>query len=138
MEYEPLDVVYDMEKALGQDSPSAHINLKNNIALIDRLTYGNVEAAFKNAFKTIKVKHLNQRLSPAPLETRSCLADYSVASNTLTFWLSTQSPFSARTSLSNILEIPENKIRVIGPDVGGGFGAKIRFILKTFFLVFHR
>ena len=125
VEYEPLEPVTDMEKALDEGSPRAQRSLNSNVALTDRLTFGDVDSAFKNAFKTIKVKHLNQRLSPAPIEARACLADYSVASGSLNFWISTQSPFSVRSGLANVLQIPENKIRVLGPDVGGGFGAKL-------------
>ena len=99
--------------------------MKTNAALTEYLSYGEIDAAFKNAFKTIKIKHTNQRVAPSPLEPRACLADYGVASGTLTFWISTQSPFSVRSGISGLLNLPENKIRVIGPEVGGGFGAKL-------------
>ncbi len=125
VEYEPLEAAVDMEKAMEPKSPVTHLSLQSNVAMTDRISFGDVETAFKTAYKTARVKHLNQRLSPAPLEPRACLADYSIISGTLTFWVSTQSPFSVRTGLSNLLLIPENKVRVIGPEVGGGFGAKI-------------
>ncbi|HYB05044.1 MAG TPA: xanthine dehydrogenase family protein molybdopterin-binding subunit, partial [Nitrososphaerales archaeon] len=125
VDYEPLQAAVDMEKAMEPGSALTHLSLQSNIAVTDRITFGDVETAFKNAYKTARVKHLNQRLSPAPLESRACLADYSIVSGTLTFWISTQSPFSVRSNLSNLLQIAENKVRVIGPEVGGGFGAKI-------------
>ncbi|HXQ92712.1 MAG TPA: xanthine dehydrogenase family protein molybdopterin-binding subunit [Nitrososphaerales archaeon] len=125
VDYEPLEAAVDMEKAMEKGSPIAQSSLQSNVALVDRLSFGDVDLAFKRAFKTAKVKHLNQRLAPAPLEPRACLADYSSASGFLNFWISTQSPFSVRSAISNILQIPENKIRVIGPEVGGGFGAKL-------------
>jgi aerobic carbon-monoxide dehydrogenase large subunit len=125
VEYEPLDAVVDMEKAAEKNSALAQSSLASNVALIDRVTYGDVDVAFQKASYKIRVKHLNQRLAPAPLEPRACLADYSVTSGTMDFWISTQSPFSVRSGLSKILQISENKIRVIGPDVGGGFGAKL-------------
>ena len=58
-------------------------------------------------------------------ESKPSSSDYSTGSGYLNYWVSTQSPFSVRTNLSSTLQIPENKIRVIGPEVGGGFGAKI-------------
>jgi aerobic carbon-monoxide dehydrogenase large subunit len=125
VDYEPLEAVTDIERALEVDSPKAHSSLKSNAALVDSISYGDVDLAFKNAFKTIKVKHSNQRVAPSPIEARACLADYAAASGMLTFWISTQSPFSVRSGLSGLLQIPENKIRVIGPEVGGGFGAKL-------------
>lgn len=125
VDYDPLTPIIEMEKAVDESSPVAQSALKTNVAVVDRLTYGDVEAAFKNAYKTVKIKHLNQRLAPAPMEPRACLADYSTASGSLNFWISTQSPFSVRSGLSRILSIPENKIRVQGPEVGGGFGAKL-------------
>lgn len=125
VEYELLPAAVDMERAVEKDAPLAQTSLASNIALEDHITYGDVPDAFGKAVHKIRVKHLNQRLAPAPLEPRACIADYSLASGTLDFWISTQSPFSVRSGLSKILQISENKIRVFGPDVGGGFGAKL-------------
>lgn len=127
-----------MEKAAEDGSPSAQSSLKSNAAVVDRVTYGDLEAAFKNAFRTVKIKHLNQRLAPAPMEPRACLAEYSTASGSLNFWISTQSPFSARAGLSRILQIPENKIRVQGRRSAAALVRSSHFARKTFWFALRR
>ena len=123
VEYEPLDAVSDPEEALEKQAPKAHSSLKSNLVQVEKVSFGDVDSAFKKASKIVKSEFLNQRLSPAPLETRACIASYT--GDYLTLWISTQGPFQVRSDISDILKIPENKVRVIAPEVGGGFGAKL-------------
>ena len=125
IDYEPLPVIVDPEVALRDDSPKSHTGLKSNLVLVDSVQVGDVDSAFERASKIVKVDLLNQRLSPAPMEPRASIASFDKGTEVLTVWISTQGPFQSRTDLSNILKLPENKIRVYAPDVGGGFGAKI-------------
>jgi carbon-monoxide dehydrogenase large subunit len=125
VEYEPLPPVVDPLDAIRDDSPKAHIGLKSNTVRVAKSANGDVEGAFKRASKIISVEYLNQRLAPSPLEPRASLAYYDKGAQLLNIWISTQGPFQVRSDLSEILKIPENKIRVIAPEVGGGFGAKL-------------
>ena len=86
---------------------------------------GDIEKAFKEADRIVKIRILvNQRVAPSPMEPRAVLASYDPGTDYLTVWMSNQQPFDTRFALADTLHIPENKIRVIAPDVGGAFGAK--------------
>lgn len=125
-EYERLPVVVDEEEALTEHSPKVHSTLKSNLAIVYRIKGGaeDIEKVFSRAAKVVKREFTNQRLSPSPMEPRGVLASYDAGSLVLTLWLATQGPFQARSLLSYLLSIPENRIRIIVPDVGGAFGAK--------------
>lgn len=125
VDYEPLDVVSDPEDALKNGSPHAHSSLKSNLVQVEKVSFGDVDSAFEKASKIVKSEFLNQRLAPSPLETRACIASYDSGSQSLTIWISTQGPFQVRSDISDTLSLSENKVRVIAPEVGGGFGAKI-------------
>jgi len=125
VDYEVLAPIVDPEQAIHENSPKARVGLKNNVALVEKRETGDVDSAFKKASKIVKVDLINQRVAPTPLETRACLASFDQGSGILTLWISTQGPFQARSDLSSVLELPENKVRVIAPEVGGGFGAKL-------------
>src|SRR5260370_21762306 len=86
---------------------------------------GDIEAALKSADKVIKQKILNKRLAPIAMEPRGVLARYYPGEQELTLWTSTQIPHLARTQISVMLCMPENKLRLIAPEVGGGFGSKL-------------
>lgn len=123
--YEPLPSVIDPEEAIKDSSPKTRLGLKSNIATSERRVVGNVDLAFSKASVISKVELLNQRLAPSPIEPRACLASFDQGTGVLNLWISTQGPFQAKSDVAGILELPENKIRVIAPEVGGGFGAKI-------------
>ena len=89
------------------------------------MDHGYIDDAFLKASTILKLDLLNQRLAPAPLEPRGCVADYDEGLGLLNFWISTQGPFQTRSQLAPILGIHENKMRVFAPDVGGAFGAKL-------------
>lgn len=125
VEYEVLDTIVDPEVAVKDESPKARVGLESNIALIEKREVGDIDSAFRKAAKIIKLDLVNQRVAPTPLETRACLASFDQSSGVLTLWISTQGPFQARSDISAVLGLPEHKVRVIVPEVGGGFGAKI-------------
>src|SRR5581483_8864760 len=85
---------------------------------------GEVEEAFRDADVVVELELANGRACTASLEGRAVLADYEPGLGDLTVWLSSQAPHVARSGLAELLGLPEHSIRVIAPDVGGGFGAK--------------
>src|SRR5215469_3584819 len=124
VDYEPLPAVMDLEKALEPDSPRAHEGAPDNIGW-DMTFSPDAEAAFAEADVVVKHRILQQRLAPTPMEARGVLAEWRDADQTLTIWLSSQSPHFTRLWVGGAMGIPENRLRVISPDVGGGFGSKI-------------
>lgn len=124
VEYDPLPAVTDPEKAMEESSPVIHDEFGENISYVYEIKAGDVERAFRDADKIVKERYTIQRLAPSPMETRGVVASYEAPGGFLTVWSSTQTPHILRTELSKILNFPENRIRVIAPDVGGGFGSK--------------
>ena len=124
VEYEPLPAVADPERGLEPGAPLAHPELGTNQAFSWPLKGGDAESAFARAAHVVKVRLDHNRLAGAPMEPRGVLARYDSGSDELTLWLTTQNPFLARADLATVLGFPEHKLRVIAPDVGGGFGVK--------------
>ena len=125
VDYEPLPVVTDMQKALSNDTPYVHDEFRSNKAFTHTLKNGDIAAAFKKADRVVKQRMLNQRLAPIAMETRAVLAEYLPGEHRLTVWSSTQIPHLLRTQISVMLGLPETAVRVIAPEVGGGFGSKL-------------
>lgn len=125
VDYEPLPVVSDPEKAMGPGSPVIHAEWPDNVAFRWTLKQGNLARAFKEAHKIVKQRLVHQRLAPIALEARGVLARYLPGEKELTLWSSTQIPHLLKTQLSLMLKLPENHVRVIAPEVGGGFGSKL-------------
>ena len=125
VDYEPLPAVIDPEKALEEGSPLTHPELGTNVAFTWNLHSGDVEGAFKEADKTLKIRMIHPRLTPMALEPRGCAASWHAGESSLTLWTSTQIPHLVRTLLPGMIHIPENKLRVVTPEVGGGFGSKL-------------
>jgi len=124
VEYELLDPVVDAEKALEANSPLLYEDWKDNVIFHDALRSNGTEKAFEEADFVFRERLVSNRYSPTPMENRGVLASYDNDAEYLTVWASTQFPHVMRTFLSQVLEFPENKIRVIAPNVGGGFGIK--------------
>jgi aerobic carbon-monoxide dehydrogenase large subunit len=124
VEYEPLPPVADPERGLEPGAPLAHAELGTNQAFSWPLKGGDVEGAFSRAAHIVKVRLDHNRLAGAPMEPRGVLARYDPGSDELTLWLTTQNPFLSRADLAAVTGFPEHKLRVIAPDVGGGFGVK--------------
>jgi len=125
VEYEPLPVVLDMEKALEKSSPVIHEQFGTNKAFTHLLKNGDVEAAFKKADVVVKERLINQRLAPIAMEPRAVLAEYLPGEKRLTLYSSTQIPHLLKTQVSLMVGLPETAVRVIAPEVGGGFGSKL-------------
>ena len=125
VDYEPLPVVTDMQMALSNDTPYVHDEFRSNKAFTHTLKNGDIAAAFKKADRVVKQRMLNQRLAPIAMETRAVLAEYLPGEHRLTVWSSTQIPHLLRTQISVMLGLPETAVRVIAPEVGGGFGSKL-------------
>ena len=124
VEYEPLPVVVDIEKALEEGSPLVHEQLGTNKCHEWSLGGGDLEAGFAAADLIVERRVENHRISGAPIEPRAVVADYKAGA--LTMWSSTQVPHFLRLFLALMLGQNEEKIRVIAPEVGGGFGAKLQ------------
>ncbi|MGH7816946.1 MAG: xanthine dehydrogenase family protein molybdopterin-binding subunit, partial [Candidatus Binatia bacterium] len=125
IEYEPLAVVTDPEKALTPSSPVIHSEWPDNVAFSWKQEQGDIATAFKQADKVVKQRLVHQRLAPNAIEPRGVLARYSADAKELTVWSSTQIPHLLKTHLAQMLKLPEERVRVIAPDVGGGFGSKL-------------
>src|SRR5215469_7243252 len=124
VDWEPLPAVMDLEKSLEADSPKAHEGAADNVGW--DLTYNaDAEAAFSEAEVVLKQRILQQRLAPTPMEPRGILAEWHPTDQTMTMWMSSQNPHFVRLFIGGAMGIPENRFRVISPDVGGGFGSKI-------------
>jgi len=125
VEYEPLPVVSDPEKALAPGSTVIHSEWPDNVAFRSDLKHGNLTKAFKEAHKIVRQRLVHQRLAPIAIEPRAVLARYLAGEKELTVWSSTQIPHLLKGHLSQMLKLAESQVRVIAPDVGGGFGSKL-------------
>jgi aerobic carbon-monoxide dehydrogenase large subunit len=124
VEYDPLPVVVDPEKALEDGSPLVHDEYGTNQAFHWALEGGDVEARLADADVVLERRIVNHRTAGAAIEPRGALAEW--REGRLTLWSATQIPHIARVILSIQLGISEEKIRVIAPEVGGGFGSKLQ------------
>lgn len=127
VDYETLDVVVSPEEATSDSAPQLFDDVPNNIAFHWVASSGDeaVDAAFAGAEVMVSEHIVQQRLLPTAMEPRSALAQWNSGTEELTIWSTTQNPHIARFILSGMTGIPENKVRVIAPEVGGGFGSKI-------------
>ena len=127
VEYEPLPAVIDAKKTTEAGAPLVHDDLPNNISYTWAL--GNKDETLQElaqADHVVELELINQRLIPNAMEPRACAAQWSAPMEEMTVWTTSQNPHPIRLLLSAFtLGIPENKLRVISPDVGGGFGSKI-------------
>ncbi len=127
VEYEPLRGVANPQKAYDKGAPQLFDDIPQNRSFY--WTIGDkaaVETAFRSAAKVVSLSFVNQRLIPNAIEPRACLASVSPATGDLTLWVTSQNPHVHRLLMAAfVLGIPETKMRVIAPDVGGGFGSKI-------------
>src|SRR5262249_25264660 len=103
-----------------------HEEFGDNVAFVAKLEGGDWKAVEANAaLKVIKQRFINQRLAPAPMETRGVVASYSPGEDTLTLWSSTQIPHILKAQVAMLTGTNEARCGVIAPEVGGGFGSKL-------------
>lgn len=124
VDYDELPVVTDVEEA-AKGGPIIHESFGDNIAYKMTAGEGDIEAALASADHVIKQRLVHQRLAPIAMEPRGVLARYFPGEGELTLWSSTQIPHLLRTQVALMLGFAENKLRVITPEVGGGFGSKL-------------
>ena len=132
VEYEPLPTVVDMEKALEPGAPVLHEELGTNLCFEIAGQVGDPDGAFRDADGVLSLRLTHPRVAPSPMEPRATVASYERGTGTLTVWDTTQEPHAGRSDLAEILSMPENKVRVIAIDVGGGFGAKVTTYPETY------
>lgn len=136
VDYEQLPAVVEADKAVRAGAPQIHENAPNNVVFDwscgDKAA---TEAGLKGSELVLNQHLINQRLIPTAMEPRGAIAQYSSATEEWTFWLTSQAPHVHRLlAAAFVLGVPENKIRVIAPQVGGGFGSKI-YLYPEYILV---
>jgi len=125
VDYEELDAVVDMEKAIQDGTAQIHDDAPNNIAFEWEVGGGDFAAAASSAQVSVTEPIINQRLIPNSMEGRAVIADFNPGTNHLKMWTSSQIPHLVRLLLALVTGHPEHQIQVISPDVGGGFGSKL-------------
>ncbi len=125
VDYDLLAVVVDVEAAMADGAPLVHESFDSNRCYTWLHTNGDIDAAFSDADVVVKGRYRQQRLIPNAIETRCVVVQPVPASGEFTMWSATQIPHIARVTLALTCGIPETKLRVIAPDVGGGFGSKL-------------
>src|SRR5499425_2073937 len=126
VQWQPLPSVTATDRAAQASAPTLHTTAPGNVAFKWELGGGDIDAAFKSAAVVVKKRIINQRLVANAMEPRACVARYEDSTGDLTLWVTSQNPHVHRLLMcAFVLGIPEHKVRVIAPDVGGGFGSKI-------------
>jgi 2-furoyl-CoA dehydrogenase large subunit len=126
VEYEPLPPVVDPERALAADSPLLYPELGTNVLWHDVLAYGDVDGAFARADGVLRERFEIQRYASTPLETFGAIAEHDAGLDAYTFWTNDQRPGLTLAILAESLDVPQSRVRLITPDVGGAFGNKRR------------
>jgi carbon-monoxide dehydrogenase large subunit len=124
VEYDPLLAVTDAVDALAADAPLVYPEWGDNVAFRWERAAGDVDRVFAEAEQVVTVELRNQRIYAAFIEPRGVLANPMPGTDELTVWASSQVPHTLRSAIAAALGVPEALVRVIAPDVGGGFGAK--------------
>ncbi|HET7806304.1 MAG TPA: xanthine dehydrogenase family protein molybdopterin-binding subunit, partial [Pseudolabrys sp.] len=124
VDYEPLPVVIDAEAAVRDGAPLLHEEARTNVLVSREFKRGDVDAAIEAAPVRVKGRFRMHRKTPVAMEPRACLAEYDAGRDALTLYSATQVPGIVRDALSAALDMPGHQIRVVAPDVGGGFGGK--------------
>ena len=136
VDYEPLPAVIDPEQAAEDGAPQLHDEIPRNQAFHWAVAGGDIDAAFEQAEVVVSDRIIQQRLIPNAMETRAALASYTTATGELTLWNTTQNPHIVRFLMSLVCGLGEDKIRVVAPEVGGGFGSKLAVYPADFVTVF--
>ena len=124
VDYEPLPAMSDCRDAAKPEAVRVHVDAASNILADYTVGYGDCDRAFHSAANVFQLSLMQHRGCAHPMEGRGVLAHYDAVEDRTTLWTSTQSPHEVRLSLVQLLGLDDDKIRVVTPDVGGGFGAK--------------
>ncbi|HSL45558.1 MAG TPA: xanthine dehydrogenase family protein molybdopterin-binding subunit [Anaerolineales bacterium] len=135
VDYEPLEAVVDMEKALTAESPIIHDEIGSNVAAHVVQTKGDYETGKKDAALVIKRRFYYEHGCAAAIENRGIVAQWDARAGRLTVWDTTQAPVVIRNGLADMLGLSERNVRVIAPFIGGGFGPKIMMFYQEEVLV---
>ena len=129
VDYEPLEAIVDSRKSLDEDAPIIRDDKEgkedNRIFQWDAGDREATERAFERAEVTVSQDMFYPRCHPAPMETCGCVADYDVSTGKMTIYMTSQAPHAHRTLFAMVSGLPEHQIRIISPDIGGGFGNKV-------------
>ena len=126
-EFDELPAVVGTEAALAPNAPRLYEEWDDNIMLTFRVSGGDVERAFREADVTVKEEIRSGRFTGTPIETRAVVANYEANSKTLTVWDTTQIAHPISTLIENTIALPQLKVRVLAPRIGGGYGQKWSF-----------
>jgi carbon-monoxide dehydrogenase large subunit len=135
VEIAPLDAVTDARRALASGAPIVHPEAPGNVIVEGRIKTPNFDATLASARARIKFEAHSRRQNATPLEARAGHAAYDAASGRVTLTCTTQMPHLTRTAIADVLGIPESDLRVVAPDVGGGFGQKMSLTPEYVILV---
>ena len=125
IEYEPLEPIVSLNAALEEHARTVHEGTEDNVLLdVTDTNDPELEEAFGGADIVVEATFQSGRLAAVPIEARACLAEWDAREDTLILHTSTQVPYVVRTAVSDVLGIPQQRVRVVAPDVGGGFGQK--------------
>jgi carbon-monoxide dehydrogenase large subunit len=136
VDWEPLPAVTDVFAAMQPGAPRLFDDAPDNVEHRNRIAVGDPDAVFARARRVVKQRMNSQRLSGVPLEPRACVAAPDPITGGITVWATHQAPHNLRSDLSGVLGIPQNLVRVINPDMGGGFGVKFGCYAEDVVLAF--
>ena len=135
VEYEPLAAAASPEAALAPGAPKVNDDWPGNLAGISETHVGDARSGFAGAEVTVEMRLHYPRVGGMPIEPRGVLATHDAATGLLTVWCSTQVPFGVRSGIAAVLAMAEEHVRVIAPDVGGGFGIGTELVLNDWFFL---
>jgi aerobic carbon-monoxide dehydrogenase large subunit len=135
VDIEPVDPALDVDLALIEGAPVVHREAPGNVLVEGKVRTPGLDAALEQAAATVTMEIRSRRQAAMPLETRGGVAQYERATGRITLFASVQMPHMLRTGIADVLGIPESDLRVVAPDVGGGFGQKMSLFPEYVVLV---
>jgi len=130
VDLQPLPALITMEQAMAPASAAIHPTIPDNLFNHFQVNHGDTDWAFAQADFVLDTEYRAGRVAPVALEPRATIAEWDYAGEELTVWSSHQAPHLLRTGFARHLKMPEGRIRVISPDVGGGFGSKLTLYVE--------
>ena len=135
IDIEPVDPALDVDLALIEGAPVVHQEAPGNVLVEGKVRTSGLDAALEQAAATVAMEIRSRRQAAMPLETRGGVAQYERITGRVTLFASVQMPHMLRTGIADVLGIPESELRVVAPDVGGGFGQKMSLFPEYVVLV---